>query len=247
MDNKHAQQPMSKRQALRAERARQARNQRIIVIGFIAIIVIVIAAIMIVPPLFSNANLTQITPGNYQKADGVKLGDPNAKVTIEVFEDFKCSACQSYSQNVEPQVIKELVDTGKAYYIFHNFPFLDDSYPDTMKESDLAANASMCAAEQNRFWDFKTMLFANLNFISGEFTESLMKAIAKDLGLDSGKFSTCLKNNAYQSDINASIQKGTDLEITGTPSIFVNSTQIAPGYVPSLDQIKQAVDAALAQ
>lgn len=250
MNNKQNQQ-ISKRQALRAERARQAQRQRTITIGVIGLVVVVIIGLLAITPILNAltpvGEFTHITPATYQKADGLKMGDPNAKVRIDIFEDFKCHACQDYTLNVEAQVISQLVDTGKAYYVFHNFPFLDDQAPATMKESDLGASAAMCAAEQNHFWDFKMLMFSNMNAQVGDYTSKKLVAFAGSLGMDSGKFETCLNKNPYQTQIDADIALGTSYKITGTPSVFVNDTQVAPGYVPSYDQIAEAVNKALGQ
>ena len=57
--------------------------------------------------------------------NGLTLGDPNAKVTIDVFEDFQCPACQQFSDQIEPLIVQNLVATGKAKYIFRHYPFID--------------------------------------------------------------------------------------------------------------------------
>jgi protein-disulfide isomerase len=187
----------------------------------------------------------QITPVPHSNEDGTALGDPNAPVKIEVFKDFQCSACKSFSQAVEPQVISELVEAGKVYYIFHQYPFMDDR--SGVKDSDNGAHASMCAAEQNRFWDYKSMLFANLNYVAGEFNDKRMLAFAEALGLDMAEFESCYNDRRYQDEIDQDIALGEEYGVTGTPSIFVNGQIVKPGYVPSFEEIAQAVEAALSQ
>jgi protein-disulfide isomerase len=80
---------------------------------------------------------------NRPMADGLTLGDTNAPAKIEVFEDFQCPACKQFTENIEPKVLSELVETGRAYYVFHNYAFLDRN--SATKESRDAANASLCA------------------------------------------------------------------------------------------------------
>ncbi|MEW5871268.1 MAG: thioredoxin domain-containing protein [Chloroflexota bacterium] len=249
MDEKKKRTPQSKRQAMREERARKARRQRITVIASILGVIILVVALV----LLSNQQrastpvgaFTTITPLGYTQTDGVKIGNPEAKVVIDIYEDFKCSACQSFTQYIEPEVIKNLVDTGQAYYVFHNLPFMDDST--MIKESDLAAHAVMCAAEQNRFWDYKAMLYANLNFVAGEFNDARLKAFAESLGLNTKDFNACYEDKKYQPDIDLDVAQANSMSITGTPSVFVNGQAVAPGYVPTFEQIKEAVDKALAQ
>lgn len=247
MSKPSSQQPMSKRQALRQQRAQQARRQRLIIIGAIVGVVALLIALIIIPQN-RRANtpvgdFVQITPGVFPDEAGLALGDPNAPVKIEVFSDFKCTACAAYSESIEPQVISELVETGKAYYVFRHYPFMDDR--SAVKDSDQAASASSCAAEQNRFFDYKKILYANMNSIVGEFSERRLIAFAESLGLDMNKFESCLESNKFKEDIQSDIAMAEQLNVTGTPSLFVNGKQVAPGYVPTFEQINEAVQAAI--
>jgi protein-disulfide isomerase len=237
---------MSKRQARREEIRRKERQQRLTIIGVIAAVALAVVLLIVIPAIRSaNApvgEFVKITPEAYTQADGANMGDPNAKAKIEVFEDFTCSACKVYTTTVEPQVIKDIINTGKAYYVFHQFPFLDDNSSD--KNSDRAASAALCAADQNRFWDFKALLFANQTSEAVEFSDKRLTAFADSLGLDMNKFEACYKANTFQSQINESIALGKNKGVTGTPTVFVNGVDVAPGKVPSYDQILQAVQAA---
>lgn len=174
---------------------------------------------------------------------GLTLGKPDAPAKIEVFEDFQCPACLKFSQNIEPLVLKELVDTGKASYTFHHFPFLDTGNP--AQESHQAANASMCASEQGKFWEYKTMVFdhwAGEN--AGAYSDENLTSFAGSLNLNMDAFNACFKENRYKDLIEADIKNGDGMGVQGTPSVFVNGTLLTPGYIPAFDDIKNAVDAA---
>ena len=60
------------------------------------------------------------------------------------------------------------------------------------------------------------------------------------------EFNSCFESNKYKDQINADLNLGTQLGVTGTPSVFVNGKIVKPGYIPSFQDIQQAVDAALA-
>jgi|GEM_PF-448686 len=242
--NKGSKSNLSKRQALRAERKKKKLQQRILIIGSILVVALVITGLIIIP---SNQNvneqvnsISEITPNNYQTANGTSIGNPDAVVKIQLFEDFKCSACQSYQQNIEPLVIEELAEKGRILYTFHQFPFMDDQT--SFKDSDNAALASECAAEQNRFWDYKDILFANMNFILGEFNDEKLFAMAEFLNLDKKEFETCYNEGRYLDKINIDIQLSQDLEVNGTPSLLINGENITPGRVPTFDQILARVE-----
>ena len=236
----------SKRQARREEIRRKERQQRLVLFGVIAAVALAIVALIVIPSIRSaNAPIgefVQVTPGTYTSVDGTSMGDPNAKAKIEIFEDYTCSACKVYSDSVEPQVIQELVDTGQAYYVFYQFPFLDDR--DASKDSDRSANAALCAAEQGRFWDYKKLLFANQTGAVEQFSDKRLIAFAESLGLDITDFEACYDDNRFQSQINEEMALGRDKGITGTPTVFINGVDIAPGRVPTFEQIQQAVQAA---
>ena len=237
---------MSKRQARREEIRRKEQKQRLMVIGVIAVIALAIVGLLVIPSIRSASapvgEFVKITPVEYSQVDRTGMGDPNAKVKIEIFEDYTCSACKVYSESVEPQVIKEIVDAGLAYYVFYQFPFLDDGSSD--KNSDRSANAALCAADQNRFWEYKSMLFANQNGVVGEFSDKRLNAFAEHLGLDMGQFEACYDEGRFKSQINEEISLGRNRGITGTPTVFVNGVDVSPGKVPSFDQVLQAVQAA---
>jgi protein-disulfide isomerase len=240
--------PLSKRQAMREERARKAFQQRLFVIGGIVVVLVLFFGLLFLTNNQQNTDtqggLVKITPVSYPNMNGVKVGNPEAQVTLDIFEDFKCSACQAYTLQIEPQVMKELVETGKVLYVFHNYPFEDDKST-TVKDSDMAANAAMCAAEQNRLWDYKLMTFTNLTYESGEYSEDRLVAFATSLKMNTKDFTTCLREKRYQAQIDQDIAMAQEKQITGTPSLFVNGVAVTPGYVPTIDQIKAAVEAAL--
>jgi protein-disulfide isomerase len=190
-----------------------------------------------------SADFIEVTPVSYATANGTALGNPNSKVVIDIFEDFQCSACQVYTRDYEPRVIKEIAEAGKAYYVFHQYPFEDNTSSD-IKESDNAAMASECAAEQNRFWDYKNILFANQNQVYGQFSDERLEAFAKSLGLEMVEFKSCYQEKRYQNKLDEGIKLGEQMGVTGTPSVFVNGVNVSPGKVPTVEIILQAVEQA---
>lgn len=179
-------------------------------------------------------------------AKGTGAGDPNAKVRIDAYEDFQCSACYQFATQVEPLVMKNLVDTGKVYYQVHSFLIIDRATWDSPnKESHQAANAAMCAADQGRYWDYHNLLFANWTGENvGDFTDARLLAYARLLKLDMTQFTTCFTHNTFRAEIDADMAQGLKLGVNGTPSIFVNGKQVSPGYIPTYEDILTAVNQA---
>ena len=233
---------VSKRQSRKEELRKKERQQQIIVIGAIALIAVVFVVIFITSTQNARINATggpiqKITLKEYKNAEGTAIGDPNAKVKIDVFEDFQCVHCKDYTEDVEPQVIAQLVDTGRVYYVFHQYPFLDTpSDPASHK----AAMASECAAEQNNFWNYKSILFANYTGLEGQFSDTRLEAFAKLIKLDLDKFKTCMAESRYQAKLDEGLNLGVKMGVKGTPNIFVNGVTVVPGF----DEILQAVQKA---
>jgi protein-disulfide isomerase len=241
----------TKRLATREKRRQQQRRQRLTVLLIIAGVAVVLLGLLAFQPL-RNAlspvgDIVAATPRQHPQADGRAMGDPNAPVTVEVFEDFQCPACQGFSMSIEPQVVEKYVPSGQIYYIYRLFPFLDDQ--SVTKESDRAAQASLCAADQGRFWDYHDLVFANWNGENaGAFRDRRLQAFAEKLGLDMTAFNRCFADNSHQDVIDADIARGRELGVTGTPTVFVNGQVVGDGRnVPNADAIGLAIEAELAK
>jgi protein-disulfide isomerase len=249
---------MSKRQERREQRRKQQQRQRLWTIGMVVVGAVLVAFAFIWPSLRSNqatsdalASITPIAPVAFTAAkDGTHLGDPNAPVKMDVWEDFQCSGCLHYSQNIEPSIIQKFVETGKVYYTFHFFLLIDGA--STTGESHQSANAAMCANEQSHFWDYHQILFANwLGENVGSYSDARLVAMAQSIGLDMSAFKKCFKANTYADQINKDFQDGQKMGVQATPAIFVNG-QVAVSsagarYIPSIDDLSKMIEGFLGQ
>jgi protein-disulfide isomerase len=231
---------MSKREELRErrgqERARRRLTYALVTVGMALILV----AVLMLPNFTPAGDFVTVTARAWPQSNGTSLGDPQAPVLVEVFEDFQCPACRRFNEAIEPPIIDAYVATGKARLAFLQYPFIGN-------ESLQAAKASLCAAELNRFWDYKEILFANQTGENvGAFLDSRLVAFAESIGIDAEDFRACLNSDRYDETIAAEFQRGNEMGTTGTPSVFVNGVQVAPGFVPSVEQLTQAIEAALA-
>ncbi len=251
---------MSKREEIRDRRRREQTRNRVLVFLLVIAGALLITFALILPSLqkipgttqpaqtsagSANLPVTPIVPRSFNTTvDGNHLGDPQAPVQIDVWEDFQCPACKSYSEGIEPAVIRDYVETGKVYYTFHFFPFLDGGTP--KGESHQSANAAMCALEQGRFWDYHDMLFTNWNGENkGGFADPRLIAFAEYLELDMTAFNACFASSKYANEIQQDLLMGQSYGVSGTPSVFVNGTILTPGFIPSYQDIADAVEAAL--
>jgi protein-disulfide isomerase len=236
---------VSKRQERRERMQRQQRRQRLIILGAITLVAALVVFALVWQQLRPVGEIIAVTPAALPNADGLSLGDPDAPVAIQIFEDFQCPACQRFTESTEPLIIENLVATGKARYEFHHYPFLDGNGVGAIGESDQAANAAMCANEQEKFWEMHSTLFANWNGENqGAFSNRRLQAMAESLGLDMDAFNNCFSANQYEEEIQADFDLGQQMGVSGTPSVFVNGQRVGqPRQVPSYEEIADAVNA----
>lgn len=166
------------------------------------------------------------------------LGKNNAKVTVIEFADFRCPYCERFYKTVEPQLLKNYVETGKIKFAFRQYAFLGPA-------SDVAANAAECANEQGKFWDYHNYLYDHQPNESDTtmFTTDKLTQIALDLGLNGEQFRTCLSANKYSLKVSEDLSAGQAAGVGGTPTTFVNG-KIIQGAVP-YSTFKAAIDLAL--
>jgi protein-disulfide isomerase len=179
------------------------------------------------------AGPVNVSAGNYP----IK-GNSNAKVTVIEFADFRCPFCEQWFQNVEPNLIKDYVDTGKIKFTFRNYAFLGPA-------STLAAEAGECANDQGQFWAFHDYMYQHQPDESDTsmYTNDNLSQIAGNLGMDSSQFATCLSSKDTSDKVAKDLSEGSAAGVSGTPTTFVNGVAIV-GAVP-YTQIKQAIDADL--
>ena len=144
---------------------------------------------------------------------GPSLGSPRAPVTIVEFSDFRCSYCKKFWADTLPKLKQSYFDRGTVQFVFRHFAILG-------KQSEQAALASECAAEQGKFWQYHDKLFANQAALG--FTESKLKGYAGELRLQQAKFNSCLTTGKYKSKVEQETVTAAYLGGRGTPMFLVN-------------------------
>lgn len=172
-------------------------------------------------------------------ADDPVKGDPKAKVTVVEFADYQCPFCARFHSDVYLPIVKEYVDTGKVKFVFKNLAFLG-------QESTDAANAALCAKEQNKFWEFHDHLFTNHNGENqGAFSNENLKGFAATLGLATEQFNGCLDSAKYQKQVDADQAEANKNGFNSTPSTVVGTTPVVGAQ--SYASFKSLIDAELAK
>lgn len=163
-------------------------------------------------------------------AIGPARGPEGAKVTIVEFSDFECPYCGKAEESVS-QVMEKYA--GKVRLVFRHFPL--SFHPNAPK----AAEASMCANDQGKFWEMHKQLFANRTALGVED----LKKHAVAIGLDATKFNECLDGNKMKALVESDTKAGGEVGVSGTPAFFING-KLLSGAQPA-SEFEKIIDAEL--
>lgn len=151
---------------------------------------------------------------NPKKDVNVNLGA--GEILIEEYSDFQCPYCERfYSGAYKDMKNDPLYKDGKIKFVFKHFPL------SIHKDAQKASEASECARDQDMFTEYHDKLFENQNAL----TVPDLKRYAKDLGLNTNTFDSCLDSGEKYSIVQADFNEGRAKGVSGTPTIYVNGKQ----------------------
>ena len=128
------------------------------------------------------------------------LGSKTATVTIVEVGDYQCHMCKLWFKETRPLIIENYVETGKANLVFIDMPFLG-------RDSTPASEATYCANDQGKYWEYHSTLFEYQQEIDdGWANASRLQAIALNLGLDMEQFDKCMITDDHRAQVNANMQ-----------------------------------------
>jgi len=141
-------------------------------------------------------------------------GNPKAPVMIVEFSDYQCPYCHS----VEPTVKELMAKYGdKISLSYRDFPLTA-----IHSQAMISAEASRCALEQGKFWEYHDQLFT-----SSKLEKADLVGYARNLKLDDKQFESCLSSEKYKADIDKDLQDGRKVGINGTPGFFINGVVLS--------------------
>ena len=147
------------------------------------------------------------------------LGNPSAPVTIVEFGDYQCSQCYKWFQNTKPQIIENLIDTGKANLVFVDLAFLGrDSLP--------ASAATYCAEEPGKYWEYHDLLYSSQQGVDDGWANSeRLKAFAFSLDLDMEMFNSCVDSGKFSKRVQFNTAEAGKQGATSTPTFFIINSE----------------------
>lgn len=182
-------------------------------------------------------------------AKGTTIGKDDAPLKLTSYEDYQCPFCLKYTAEQEPDLVSQFVKAGKLQITYKNLPILGKG------ESARAAIAGECAADQNQFWQYHNKLFtveaqagqvASEQVDVGRFSDDKLKQFATDLGLDRGKFDTCMGSPDKLTLLTDQQREAKKFGFNGTPAFLINGQPLGAGTPSSIADWQKIFDQVLA-
>lgn len=188
-----------------------------------AVVVIAVGAVL----LFRGNDGPSVAVNASDPSQGARfeLGSKDAPVTVVEFFNYLCPHCRDHSEEILPRIISEYVDTGKVRYVFRDFPF-------TGQDAVIrAGEAAACAYDQGQgfYKSYHDALFRSQNAwasAAGSGLDRFLGDLGGQIGLAQAQFEQCLSSGDKRAGVLADRDTALALKVSGTPSFFINGTQI---------------------
>ena len=145
------------------------------------------------------------------------LGSAEAQITIVEFGDYQCEACYHWFHNTRDTLIDNYIETGKAKLIFVDLPFIG-------QDSRIAAQASYCAEDQGKYWEYHEILYI---FQEGENSgwadRDRLNSFAFSLDMNMDEFNDCIDSSKYAKRVQANYDEAVKNGVQGTPTFIIIS------------------------
>ncbi len=164
-------------------------------------------------------NNQQLTVSSLIDGGSPIMGDSNARITILEWGDYQCTFCYKFHQNTLKVINEQYIKNGKVKLIFKDFPL---NGPDSF----LAAEATYCAEDQEKYWKFHNELYNNWGGErTGWITRDSLDRFATTINLNLDEFNACLDDQKYQKRVKTLYEFGKEIGIDATPSFLVFNDQ----------------------
>ena len=195
-------------------------------IGVAGAAIVLVTLVAVFATSYMSDFETARTPNTEDESQAVELkrapvlGSKTATVTIVEVGDYQCHMCKLWFEETRPLIIENYVNTGKVNLVFVDMPFLgSDSIP--------ASEATYCADDQGKYWEYHSMLFQyQEDEIDGGWANAnRLQAIAFNLGLDIEQFDKCMTTDDHFSRVNFNKQMAvTEFGANSTPTFMIVNT-----------------------
>lgn len=185
-----------------------------------------------VPSIPANVTVTAADTAGFQ---GYFLGNADAPVVITEYADYQCPGCQTFDMVQFPDIVRQLVETGKVRWRYRDFPLSSHAF------SRLAAHSAACADDQGRYWEQHASIYQGQSNWAREAEPSgTFRGYAERIGLDLKAYDECMMSAKYAGRIQASYDEGVRVGVNGTPTFLIGDRLY--GGLSNSDALKALVD-----
>ena len=162
----------------------------------------------------SNNNSMNLNKENLLYGSTI-LGNSNAKISIVEFGDYQCTFCYKFHKDTMKQIVEKYVENGDVNFVYRDFPLNGES-------SIMASEASYCAQEQGKFWQYHDILYENWGGENtGWITNEVLLGFAKDTGLNLNEFNSCMNDSIYRQKVLNNEEFAKKINVDATPSFMI--------------------------
>ena len=178
----------------------------------------VLAYLLLKPSTISiPANVT-IQPGDTSGFHGYVKGSKDAPVEITEFADYQCPFCQTFATLQMPTIEDRLINGGRLRWRYRDFPLQQHQF------SRLAAHSAACADEQGKYWAQHEQIYQGQSeWAAARDAGPFFRKYARTVGLDLGRYDSCMKSGKYAGRIQASYNEGVQLGVSSTPTLLIGN------------------------
>ena len=223
---------VSKRQERREQIRRKDQRNRISTIALITVGALFVVFAFIYPQVKPIVDVVTVASNARPNVDRNSMGDPNAPIQITEFSDYQCPYCEQFFTETEPLLVQYYISTGKVLFTYRsagnwvssNIARGTGSIEKT--ESQDAALAAYCAADQGKFWEMHDALFANNRDVEdqGSFADRRLTSIAETVKLDMSTWQDCYDSGKYEDQVKQDLEDALAVKIEGTPYFIISYT-----------------------
>ena len=198
-------------------------DKRIILLAIFAIMIVSVALyassyysqLMVMQENRMNMS-GQNTPINLTSGSPV-LGSTSAPITIVEFGDYQCEACYHWYHNTRADIIDNYIETGKVNLVFMDLPFLG-------RDSITAAQATYCADDQGKYWEYHETLYNFQEAIdNGWASKDSLVSFAFNLDMNLDEFNDCMDSLKYAKRVKANYDESQRFGAEATPTFLIIS------------------------
>jgi len=244
----------SKRQERREKAEQRERASRLRTMGLIVVGVAILVFLFISQQAKPIAGIVPVEPVARPNVDRNSAGDANAPIQIVEYSDFQCPFCKRFYTETETALEENFVKTGKIHFTYRSAGnWVSQNIGGVNTESQDAAAAAYCAADQNKFWEMHDALFSNNRDVEnqGSFSDRRLTAIAESINLDMTAYQDCYDQGKYKDQVQQDFDDATAAGINGTPFFVMTykvngetKTEKIEGAQP-ITEFQQKIEAAL--